>query len=201
MRAHVTTRIDGTVFLSWNGNAMKSGHITKAVHPRIFKDDIVKNNVTLDIVRRGVETHEELRGMSPRRIYDKLKKDCKKDCNALVPVGEPPREHDTLQDKLDRMGSVGKNTAETGTNDDQLSTSIIAPTERNSSFDCVEIETIHRLFKDMICESPTISRVEVEKRCSASRDGRNLLEKSTVAALVNRIKYERRKYRLGSGKK
>ena len=76
---------------------------------------------------------------------------------ALVPVGKPPQEHDSLQDKSDRMGSVGKNTAETGTNDDQLSTSIIAPTKRNNSFNYVDVETIHRLFNDMICKSPTIS--------------------------------------------
>ncbi|CAB3995645.1 Neurofilament medium polypeptide [Paramuricea clavata] len=31
MQAHVRTRINGPVFLSWNRNAMKSGHITKAV--------------------------------------------------------------------------------------------------------------------------------------------------------------------------
>ena len=167
----------------------------------IFKDNIVKNNITLDVVRHGVETHEELCGMSPRRIYDKLKKDCKKDSDAFVPVREPPQEHDSLQDKLDRMGSVEKETEDSGTNDDQLSTSIIAPTERNSSFNCNEVETIHKLFKDMIQTTTKISQVEVEKRCFSCRDGRSLLEKSTSIALVNRIKYERRKHRLGIGKK
>ena len=35
-------------------------------------------------------------------------------------------------------------------------------------------------------ESPTISRVEVEKRCSDNLDGRiNLLQKSTAIVLVN----------------
>ena len=167
----------------------------------IFKDDIAKGDITLDAVRRGVETHEELCGMSPRRIYDRLKKDCKKDSNSFVSVGELPQEQDSLQDKLERMDDVGKSTEETGTNDDQLSASIIAPTERNSTFNCEEVDTIHRLFKDMICENRTISRVEVEKRCSGSRDGRNLLERSTAIASVNRIKYERRKNRLNYGPK
>ena len=226
MRAQVTTRTNGPVFLSWNGNAMKSGHITKAVFKKagldvkttstsfrkaavtkvyidqseiahnkamakkyfllpkksktsvqvskelgqlmrtddgnahttcepssatketravaekkksaenepekssesegskrtawtddevtkikeVFKNDIAQDNITFDVVRRGVETHEELRGMSPRRIYHKLKKDCKKECIACVPEGEPPQEQDSLQDKLKRMGSVGKST-------------------------------------------------------------------------------------------
>ena len=328
MRAQVTTRTDGPVFLSWNGNAMKSGHITKAVQSvfkkagldvkitstsfrkagvtkvhidkpkmsaklaglmahneatakkyyllseksktsvqvskelgqlmrtddgnahtacepssatketcavaenkksaenepekssesegskriawtddevtkikEVFKNDIAQDNITLDVVRRGVETHQELRGMSPRRIYDKLKKDCKKESIACVPVGEPPQEQDSLQDKLERMGSVGNSTEETESHGDQLSTRIIAPTERNSTFNCDEVNTIHELFKNMIRESRTISRVEVEKRCSGSRDGRNLLMKTTALSLVNRIKYERRKHRHGLGPK
>ena len=82
------------------------------------------------------------------------------DPNALVPVGEPPQEHDSLQDKLDRMGSVGVATDETVTHDDQLSNSIIAPTERNSTFNNDKVETIHDLFKDMIREAMKISRVE-----------------------------------------
>ena len=145
-----------------------------------------------------MKTHEGLSGVPPRRVYDKLKKDCHSDPNALVPVGEPPQEHDSLQDELDRMGSVGVATDETVTHDDQLSNSIIAPTERNSTFNNDEVETIHDLFKDMIREATTISRVEIEKRCSGSRDGRDLLQKSSASALVNRVKYERRKHRLSS---
>ena len=135
--------------------------------------------------------------MSPRRIYDKLKKDIQKDSNALVPVREPPQEHESMQDKLERLGknlTNWTNSEQAATiDDDQASTSIIAPTERNSSFNDNEVGTIHTIFKDMICGSATISRVEVDKRCSLSRDGRNLLQKSTPLALVNRIKYERRK--------
>ena len=172
---------------------------------KIFKDDIINDSITLDVVRRGVETNEELRGMSPRRIYDKLKKDIQKDSNALVPVREPPQEHQSMQDKLERLGknlTNWTNSEQAATiHDDQASTSIIAPTERNSSFNDNEVGTIHSIFKDMICENTTISRVEVDKRCSSSRDGRNLLQKSTSLALVNRIKYERRKYRLGLEKK
>ncbi|XP_028419188.1 uncharacterized protein LOC114544894, partial [Dendronephthya gigantea] len=301
MRAHVTTRINGPVFLSWNGNGMNSGHITKAVQSvfkkagvdvkitctsfrkaavtkvhidkpemkksktsieasrnlgrlmrtddgggdiletattveetmavdgkgksspcesseseskrapwtdddvakikKIFQKDILKNNVTLDVVRHGVETHEELCGMSPRRIYDKLKKEGKKNLGELVPVMELPQEHDSLEDKLDRMEDVQKHAEESGTNDDQLSTSIIAPTERNSLFNCDEVQTIQKLFEDMIRKTVIISKVEVEKRCSGSRDGRSLLQKSTPIALVNRIKYERRKHRLAKNVK
>ena len=49
---------------------------------RVFKDAIESDNITLDVVRNGVKTHEGLSGMSPRRIYDKLKKDCHSDPGA-----------------------------------------------------------------------------------------------------------------------
>ena len=42
----------------------------------------------------------------------------------------------------------------------------------------------------MIRESTIISRVEIEKRCSAFQGGCDLLQKTTARALVNRIKYE-----------
>ena len=158
----------------------------------IFKYDIAKGDITLDAVRSGVETHEDLCGILPRQ---------KKDSNSFVSVGELPQEQDSLQDKLERMDDVGKSTEETGTNDDQLSASIIAPTEQNSTFNCEEVDTIHRLFKDIICENRTILRVEVEKRCFGRCDGRNLFEKSTAIALVNQIKYERRKHILNYGPK
>ena len=173
--------------IPWSGD-------DRAKVKKIFEGDM--NNVTLDVVRHGVETHEELRGMSPRRIYDKLKKIFKKNCNALC-GGEPPQECESLQDKLDRMGNAGKETEEVMIIDDQASTSIIAPTERTSTFNADEVATIHDLFKDMICKSTAISKKEVEKRCSSSRDGRALVQKLSALTLLNRIKYEQSKHRNG----
>ena len=106
---------------------------------------MLKNNPTLHVVRKGVETHKELASMSPGRIYDKLKKDAKTDCNSSEHGREPPEAQDSLQDKLDRMGGVKTNIEETGTEIEQLSASIIPPSERNSTFnydeftDCIGI--------------------------------------------------------------
>ena len=163
------------------------------------------NKYSVDVVCRGIETNEELRGMSPRRIYNKLK-DIQKDSNALVPVRKPPQEHESMPDKLEKkMGKKLTNwtdSEEAATiDDDQASTSITASMERNSTFNDNAVGTIHTLFKDTICGTTTISRVELDKRCSSSRDGCNLLQNSTPLALVNWIKYEQRKYRLGFGKK
>ena len=79
-----------------------------------------------------------------------------------------------MQDKLERLGKKLTNwidSEEAATiDDDQASTSVIAPTERNSSFNYNKVGMIHTLFKEMICETTTISRVEVDKRWSSSRN-------------------------------
>ena len=89
-----------------------------------FEGDIMINNITLNVVGHGIETRGDLCGMSPRRIYDKLKI-FKKESNALAPAGEPPQECKSLQHKLDRIRSAGKEMEKVTTNDDQASTSII----------------------------------------------------------------------------
>ena len=55
MRAHVTTRTDGPVFLSWNGNAMKSGRITKAVQS-VFNKAGLDVKITSTYFRKAAVT-------------------------------------------------------------------------------------------------------------------------------------------------
>ena len=55
MRAHVTTRVDGPVFLFWNGNAIKSGHITKAVQS-VFKKAALDVKITSTSFRKAAVT-------------------------------------------------------------------------------------------------------------------------------------------------
>lgn len=57
-----------------------------------------------------------------------------------------------------------------------------------------DITSIQHIFADMI-ENKPISKVEIKKRCSASKEGEKLTSKLTVTQLVNRIKYERKKKR------
>ncbi|XP_028415656.1 uncharacterized protein LOC114541047 [Dendronephthya gigantea] len=55
MRAHVTTRMNGPVFISWNGNPMNSVHITKAVQS-VFKKAGVDVKVTSTSFRKAAVT-------------------------------------------------------------------------------------------------------------------------------------------------
>ena len=174
---------------SWSDEDLKKVHT-------IFGQELMENTVTLDIVRYRVETNEELHGMSPRRIYDRLKKDSKKKLHFSGLVCEPPKACETLQHRVNRIENVGQSVsevAETIDTDEQLSVSIIAPSERNSNFSDGAIGVLHKMFEDMIVEGKRISKVEIEKRCAKSQDGRKLVDKLSSMQILNRIKYERRK--------
>ena len=82
--------------------------------------------------------------------------------------------------------------------DDTESSFVVPPSERNSSLNNDEVKTLHQLFGDMITGNTTIGQLEVNNRCSRSKERQKLLNKLTVSKIVNRIKYERRKKRLAS---
>ncbi|CAB4033290.1 Neurofilament medium polypeptide, partial [Paramuricea clavata] len=155
---------------------------------KVFEEEIKMKSITFDTVRRRVEGNEQLNGMSPRRIYDRLKKDMQKAPHDVLDVGcELPKACESLQDKFACVASPSLNY------DDGSSASIVPPSERNSNFSNAQIETIQSIFKDMISNGKTISRVEIEKRCGESRDAQQLLNKLSILQLLNCIKYERRK--------
>ena len=162
---------------------------------KVFEEEIKMKSITLDTVRLRVEGNEQLNGMSPRRIYDRLKKDMQKAPHDVLDVGcELPKACESLQDKFARVASPSLD------DDDGSSVSIVPPSERNSNFSNAQIETIQSIFKDMISNGKTICRMEIEKRCGESRDAQQLLNKLSILQLLNRIKYERRKKVMLSGK-
>ena len=69
--------------------------------------------------------------------------------------------------------------------------------QKERTFNADEVATIHTLFKDMICKSTAIFKKVVEKQYSLSRDERVLMQKLSALTLLNRFKYERRKFRNG----
>ena len=98
---------------------------------------------------------------------------------------ELPKAYKSLQDKFACVASPSLN------DDDGSSASIVPPSERNSNFSNAQVETIQSIFKYMISNGKTISRVEIEKRCGESRDAQQLLNKLSILQLLNRIKYEK----------
>ena len=155
----------------------------------IFEDEIVAKKITMDRVREAIETSKEFHGISPRRVYDKVKMIMNQGSSVSESVPELPQVCDSLEDKVSRFGHSDTNTEE-------QSTSILGPSERNSNFTNDEMKYVHEIFCDMIVENKKICHIEIRKRCTADKKGQKLLNKFSVSKILNRIKYERRKHRL-----
>jgi site-specific recombinase XerD len=170
----------------------------KKVHS-YFKDEIRMNTITLDNIRRRIEGNVEFNGISPRRIYDRLKKDIKKGLT-LDDNRELPNSCELLQDRIRRMedASIHSEEQDGTTFDENSSVSIIPPSERNSNFNDTEVRTLHKIFEDMIYHGLKISQPEIENRCAKIPEGKKLLNTLSVVQMLNRIKYERRKHTIQS---
>ena len=157
-----------------------------------FRKDIAAKKISMDRVRQGIDSNKELDSMSPRRIYDKIRKIISQDSSSSKAVLELPEARESLEDKLQRFDEHDRSESYV---DEEMSTSLVPPSERNSCFTSEEVSSIHNLFKDMITENRKICRVEIEKRLSSSKDGQKILNKLSVSKVLNRIKYERLKKR------
>ena len=67
---------------------------------QVFQEGIKKKTITLSMVRDRVEESEQLRGMSPRRIYDRLRRAINKTADVLDATCQLPKVCESLQDKL-----------------------------------------------------------------------------------------------------
>ena len=150
---------------------------------QVFQEEIKNKTITLGMVRDRVEENEDLCGMSPRRIYDRLRRDLKKTADVLDATCQLPKACESLQDKLLRMCSESASVSgkqETTTCDDGSSASIVPPSKRNSNFTNLQLETVHKIFGDMITKGKKVSKVEIQNRCDENRDAKQLLDKISI---------------------
>ncbi|CAB3978646.1 Neurofilament medium polypeptide [Paramuricea clavata] len=163
-----------------------------------FKEELKLKTITMGIVRDKVENSEQLDGMSPRRVYDRLKRELnKKQLNANEEVIHVlPTACESLNDRLERMASNSHGQTSYSAKDEQSSPSVISPTEfaNTDLFSDSNLTSMKKIFADMIVNKP-ISKSEIKKRCSESKEGKPLISKLSVSQIMNRIKYERRKIR------
>jgi hypothetical protein len=108
-------------------------------------------------------------------------------------IAELPEESESLDDKLARM--AGTTSSEPSVNDES-SVGIVPPTEKSGSvLSEWDIQTINKMFDDMVKYNKPVSKVEIKKRCSSSHEGQKLLKHLSVFQIINRIKYAKRKFR------
>ena len=97
---------------------------------------------------------KQLVGMSPRRVYDRLKKELRQPVTANPqPQEAPPELSEYLQQPLERM---------TAHSSEQTSLGIIPPKERSSNLFLDNDNVLCTLFSDTIDANKPILQVEIE---------------------------------------
>lgn len=165
---------------------------------KFFGEEIQQRSVSLAAVRAKVNSHDELKDMPARRVYDKLKKDLFNDESLQPNVScELPIECESLQDRVERIvGHSGTFSEPSLSCEQPSSVSVVTPTERAQGIFSEEgVANIKAIFSDMIQLNKSISKDEIKKRCLKTEKGKKLLQELKVPQLVNRIKYERKKKR------
>lgn len=101
-------------------------------------------------------------------------------------------EQESLDSRFDRMYQIE--------NDQQSSHSsdVMSPTDTTGKsqgvFSAEDVAILQRLFQNMINGSP-ISKPKISATLAGDSNGKYMLEKCTLAQIVNRLKYERKQNR------
>ena len=205
------------LFLTWNGEALVSGQVTRAIQS-IWKKAGLGSQITSNLVRKTAVTavHQSKPDMS-NKLADLMchRVSTAQRCYRLVEREKSSvSASKTLSDMLTR--SQPQRVDESGQADvsDQLPAEIhisdinsISATEDNSSvvgpstcsskdiFDNSDTKVITKLCGTMIAKGP-ISDERIQELLDQSSAGEKLLERFSIFQIKNRIKYERRKLML-----
>ena len=159
----------------------------KAIHNQ-FKEEISTQNIALSTVKEKIKSDPILHQESHRRVYDRIRLELRKNQNASS-IGEPlalPMETEAVESRINRMFE------ETCSQ----SSDIMPPTDTTEKskgiFSAEQAKVLVDLFKDMIKGAP-ISKPVITTRLQGESMTKTLFKDCTIAQVVNRLKYERRK--------
>ena len=159
----------------------------------LFAEEITAQNITFTRVKEKIEGHPILSTEDPKRVYDKVRAEwgfkaklegCSEETANL------PEEQETIDNRVNRMFQAKEPDQQSN-----HSSEIMAPTETTGKsqglFSDEQIQTLLRVFHSMINGSP-ISKPKITSTLEEDSIGRPLLQKFTLAQIVNRLKYERK---------
>ena len=157
---------------------------------------ITAQDITFTSVKEKIKDDPVLCTEDPKRVYDKIRAEwrfkaklegCSQETVNL------PEEQETIDNRVSRMFQANEH--------DQLSnhlSDIMAPTnttwKSQGLFTDEQVQTLFRLFQSMINGSP-ISKPKITSTLEGDSTGKPLLQKFTLAQIVNRLKYERKQKR------
>ena len=154
----------------------------------LSEGEIQQKKVSMDCVKERIKGSKILQSEDSRRVYDRIRAEWRHPATKINVTAELPAEKGEFNDRVNRLFKE----------DTSASCDIIPPTTLSNTtkalFSEVQLQLLHRLFQDMLQNSP-ISRKVILEILSSDAQGKKLLKTVSVTQLVNRIKYERRQRR------
>jgi len=133
---------------------------------------------------------------NPKRVYDKVRAEWRFNAKLEGCSQETvnlPEEQETIDNRINRMFQAKEPDQQSNHSSD-----IMAPTDTTwksqGLFTSEQVQILLRLFQSMINGSP-ISKPKITSTLEEDINGRPLLQKFTLAQIVNRLKYERKQKR------
>ena len=162
----------------------------------LFAKEIDAQNITISCVRQKIQSDPILSKEDPKRVYDRVRAEWRfksKHDSCDKETANLPEEQETIDNRVGRMFQEKE--------DDQQSShssNIMSPTDTTGKsqgvFAAEQVQTLQRLFQDMINGSP-ISKPTITATLAKDSFGKSLLEKINLTQIVNRLKYERKQKR------
>ncbi|XP_068689985.1 uncharacterized protein [Montipora foliosa] len=182
-KAGVGGRIHSTLFRkgAWSEEAVQEIR-------QLFKKEIEQKKVTMECVKEKIKDSQVFRGEDARRVYDKVRAEWRHPVSKNNTL-DLPTEKEKLSDKVERLFRE-----ESSAGSDIVSPTTALSNNTKALFSEGDVQILHRLFEDMLQNSP-ISKKVISDRLSSDAKGRSMLQTLSLRQIVNRIKYERRQRR------
>lgn len=154
----------------------------------LFEKEIEQKKVTMECVKEKIKDSKVFQDKDARRVYDKVRAEWRHPVSKNNTL-DLPTEKEKLSDKVERLFREG-----TSASSDIVSPTTALSNNTKALFSEEDLTLLHRLFEDMLQNSP-ISKKVISDRLSSDAKGKSMLKRLSLAQILNRIKYERRQRR------
>ena len=166
---------------------------------KLFGPEIDAQSISIATVREKICLDPILCNEDAKKVYDKIRAQWryKAQVDNKPSTASLPSEKETVSDRVERMFK------ESNTHEDDEesfdSSDVVSPTETTGTskpgvFSPAHVQTLLRLFSDMINGSP-ISKPIITQKLQNDSEGKEMVTVFTVTQVVNRLKYERKQKR------
>lgn len=154
----------------------------------LFKGEIQQKKASMDCVKERNKGRKILQTEDSRRVYDRICAEWRHRAGKINVTAKLSAEKEELSDQVNRLFRE----------DTSASCDIMPPTKLNNStktlFSEEQVQLLHRLFQDMLQNSPILRKIILE-RLSSDAQEKKLLKTVSVTQLVKHIKYEQQQRR------